>query len=110
MRTSPQNKGISTLSIVRTAAEVAQDKVVPAFGQYKGRLNWNEIAEINAQYVVWAYETIKNRQTCSLPLARACGYRDMSGKVPQTNQAGDEPEDEFISDNDTGFTDDDIPH
>ena len=65
--------------IVRTAEESALDSRILRFGKYKGKTA-DEISEFDPQYLVWAYTNIKDRPPCSLPLAKKCGYVDMSSR------------------------------
>ena len=41
------------------------------FGKYKG-MTPNQVAEIDPSWVVWAYNNVTNRNTCSRLLANEC--------------------------------------
>lgn len=93
----PPSKGRPT-GLTRTAAEVQRDNSVVGFGQYKNK-TWNDVAEINPSYIVWAHENVTNRTLCSMPLANWCGYVEKNLE-PQTPIAPAKNFDDY---------DDDIP-
>ena len=102
------------MGLIRTPEEQELDNRKMTFGKYTGKTR-NEIAVLNPQYIVWMYGTIKDKQTCSYPLAKSCGYVDYSGRDPSArdlpladrNSRTDSPriKDHFDSYDD----DDDIP-
>jgi hypothetical protein len=59
---------------MNTAAkkQEALDHTVMAFGKYKDKKTPEQVAEENPSYLVWAYETVKNRPVCSEVLYREC--------------------------------------
>ena len=69
------------MGIIRTPEEQDLDNRKMTFGKHYGKTR-NEIAELDPQYIVWMYGTIKDKQTCSYPLAKSCGYVDYSGCDP----------------------------
>lgn len=69
------------MGIIRTQEELELDARKMTFGKHYGRTR-NEIADIDPQYIVWMYGTIKDKPTCSYPLAVKCGYVDYAGRDP----------------------------
>lgn len=56
-----------------TEAELRLDKTPLNFGKHRGKTP-DEISEIDPSYIVWMYERIKNRPTCSHFLYECCRY------------------------------------
>lgn len=73
--TPPRTLGKPT-GMFRTKEQMAQDSSPIKFGKYKNK-TWNDVAEIDPQYIVWAKTEIVNRNEAdmpSMPLANWCGY------------------------------------
>ena len=56
-----------------TEAELRLDKTPLNFGKHMGKTP-DEISEIDPSYIVWMYERIQNRPTCSHFLYECCRY------------------------------------
>lgn len=97
MRYSPPNRK-SSESITRTAEELKIDSTPLRFGKYKGRTP-NSVSDIDPQYIVWAAKNIDwfLGKACSKPLARQCGYLDLT---PQSSGASEDNEDDEVLEGD----------
>lgn len=98
------------MGIIRTPEELKLDNTPLTFGKYYGQTP-NDVAEFDKQYIVWMYGKVTNRQTCSIPLAKACGYVEMG--IPRDPSTRDLPlhgqrESTRIKDHFDSY-DDDIP-
>lgn len=78
------------MSITRTAEELKIDSTPLRFGKYRGKTA-NSVAELDPQYIVWAAKNIEwfLGKVCSKPLARQCGYIDLT-PAAQGNDEDDE--------------------
>ena len=59
-------------------AETADEKLdhTPlTFGKYKGKTP-SDVAEKDPSYITWMYENVKNKNTCSARLYKACANED----------------------------------
>ena len=54
-----------------TQEDIALDHTPLRFGKYKGQTP-DEISEHDPGYIVWMFDTIKDRKNCSQTLANAC--------------------------------------
>lgn len=54
-----------------SAASLALDHTPLTFGKYIGQTP-DEISENNPGYIVWLYDTVKNKPTCSKTLRDSC--------------------------------------
>ncbi len=90
----------------RTPEELRLDSTPLSFGKYRGSTP-DLIAESDPQYLVWLYGNVKNKITCSFPLAKECGYIDLTGSDPSARDLplhGSRPKTVMFDD-----IDDDIP-
>lgn len=104
------------MSITRTAEELKIDSTPLRFGKYRGKTA-NSVAEVDPQYIVWAAKNIEwfLGKVCSKPLARQCGYIDMSAQSKSADEDDELLDDEPLFDKSEKqrdkptFGDDDIP-
>lgn len=54
-----------------TSEEIALDHTPLTFGKYAGQTP-DDISEDDPKYIVWMYDTVNNKPTCSKTLRDAC--------------------------------------
>lgn len=93
---------------VKTKSAEQLDHTALTFGKYKG-MTPAKVAEVDAKYLVWMYETVTNRDTCSELLYRECKGNPAAATNSKDYYKPKEPKPQHKASSHFDDYDDDIP-